>query len=408
MDYKFYVDSKSVDLVTSSRTKKLLLIGSFTGCWNFGDMMQMQSIVQLYTARCPSYAIIPLVNAVSIASDQDAVRIASIFDTPAIVFYSRASANPPSLNLQKLISINNVEALHLYGGGMLNSFWGDTWLRLLDSVLSWANPRLYLVSGQQVEAGFGSLIAAHFNTYGPCGVGCRDEESVRILRRQGVPAQYSGDDGLGSLLRLSMSQGSPTKIFSLPQCFAALQIALPQHTYMRSSAQEDDLIMERVALEAVNEAITSIAKFYNAPSPAMIVNAYRDARDLHDTLSTLRKTRFSEYFPVALAVDLPGLIMSRQIERIKDIFITCRPTVSINTYYHPTLMAMVLGIPAYLLVINSYYRQKALGLGQKAETVHEFLQADPYRVKATQESFLRRMTDAHLSWSERVLRTIAQ
>ena len=172
---------------------KTLLIGGFGGCWNFGDIAQLEGVLRYHRKRFPDCVQVVVVGAGNLRSSRDVKIIRKAFGIEHVLAFG---AHPPSpgVGFERINTIKRVENLHFYGGGQLNSFWASVRLPVVEYLHGLCGPTTYLVSGQQIEKDIAPLVASHLSKFRASVVGCRDEASVDYLRRAGVGAINAGDD----------------------------------------------------------------------------------------------------------------------------------------------------------------------------------------------------------------------
>ena len=83
----------------------------------------------------------------------------------------------------------------------------------------------------------------------------------------------------------------------------------------------------------------------------LIVGAYFDQRDeLIDSLGSIQKTGFIEHFPQFRYLDLPGLIMQKQLAQAIIPLKQCE--FFITTSYHVALLMKISGVPTFLFALT--------------------------------------------------------
>ncbi|MBF0560362.1 MAG: hypothetical protein HQL08_16470, partial [Nitrospirae bacterium] len=95
---------------------------------------------------------------------------------------------------------------HTYGGGFLNRYWIQVYLSLAPDIIDFFGVGHYLFSGQQIDREVADKLKAFFEKYPPMLIGCRDEESLAIVKEiVSHGAAYSFDDAFECLLDISRS-----------------------------------------------------------------------------------------------------------------------------------------------------------------------------------------------------------
>jgi hypothetical protein len=389
-------------LCRDPRVARVFLVGGFGGSWNFGDIVQLQSAISWHLRRHRLEEIVPIVAARNVRSAGDVALIRGAFGTPNLLAFG--GAGDAGGALQEIELRGRPSTLHFYGGGALNSFWAETRLPVIEALLSRCRPEHYVVSGQQVAPLLGPRVAAHLRQHGARIVGCRDEESVKILTTAGIHALNSGDDTWEMFDLCRHRLDSKRRGASSTPAFA-VQIGFADHVFVdygdtRRASRRQRLL---AAVKAVDEMLAQAAHESADGATAILVNGYRDPRDLLDSGSSARLTSFGRLFPESVTLDLPGLAMKGSfVERGSTVLSRYDIHFFAGNYYHPSLFFQCLGVPTFLHTFNEYYRQKVQGLGIPFRTFQDF------RITAQEEhgtrirGFNARHREIRRHWLERL------
>jgi hypothetical protein len=214
--YMLVATRQTAGACLGSNSGTVLLIGSFMGHWNFGDILQLRSTITHHRNLNPGVLLIPVVNVMTVASRADIACLERVFSTTTFAFFCREESVEENTRAQSLQFVplprpltNQTVALHVYGGGMFNRFWGNTYLDVIESALVTHVTGTYVVTGQQVAPTFADSLAAHCRTCRPEVFGCRDDRSVALLQSRGVMAQFSGDDAVDELASFTSPDQKP-------------------------------------------------------------------------------------------------------------------------------------------------------------------------------------------------------
>ncbi len=427
----FYVLPETRRKLANETITKVVLAGSFTGGWNFGDLMQLQGALRWQRLHQLGHALC-VIHGLGSAPDRAYFdRLERVFGACDWLFFSPGRAahteRAAALGLERLCDgISGPVTLHVYGGGFFNRLWGEGALRRIETLFDDTTPLRYIISGQQIGAEFAAALAGHCRRYQPDLIGCRDDASVELMRRHGLHAEFSGDDAfeeLASAASPSPSQGegrdegklpaispSPRRIPGAPDRPAAAPspsqgegrdegvqspsfgLYLNSSTYVTTAAQS-------TALRAIERDLRLLARHTGGQGAPLLITAYAEGSpDVFDTRATLARTGLATLFPMTERLDLVDAIEHRGLERAARELRQCRLVVSMS--YHVTLFCKIVGVPVHLLVFNEYYRQKRQSLGDAPATLAEFLAADVRQVMASQAAFVAQLRERRARWLE--------
>jgi len=390
----FYVRPHTLSLLADARQSKVILVGSFAGAWNFGDVLQLRGTLRWHRQRGSGIAIavhgLPMLQ-----SPIQFERLSAAFATDHWLFYSRGHADhqrrAQALGLVRLDGpIVGPTLVHAYGGGYFNRLWGAPGLQRIETVLAYTRPDCYVISGQQIGAEFAAALAAHCRQRSPALIGCRDEASLACLRQHGMHAEFSGDDALEELDLAADGAGAGS-----PSIGGDPALYLNTSDYV--TPETDGL---PTALRAINAGLETLARHCGPTAIPILIRAYaEDGPYIRDTLATVRATRFAELFPVSRVVDLVDLTMREQLASSVPLLRRCR--LAVSTSYHVTLFMKVLGVPVYLFAFNDYYRQKKAALGDAPLSLEDFLALEPELIVSRQNDYVAGQRAQRAAWLQR-------
>lgn len=401
--FRFFATESTLAKLRSSH-RVAILFGSFSGCWNFGDVAQLLGAIQWHRSQqvqvgdtvCPIAAL---------TSAQDMDRLVLVFGVQEWIFYEYYeddSAAPDKLPIEGYTLHRVGDALssrqsifHVYGGGFLNRFWGTWQLRLIEDVLRQFKPSIYIVSGQQIDPEFSSAVTEHIKAYKPLIFGCRDQDSVAALSTHNVKAYYSGDDSWEVLSQWADAVGQGRRRWwGQPRSFG-LHLNLSWYTHQEKAGTGSSVKAE--VLQELHDAFAALQGQFGADTCPVVVCAYPDPRlELVDSLSSLEMTFFTMYFPRFFSVDLMGLLAQSSWSLLKPLLDNIK--VFIASSYHTALFFKMLGVPTLLCAFNQYYQQKAKALGQEPMSVREFLAQDIAEHTRQQNRYLKRLAESRRAW----------
>lgn len=106
------------------------------------------------------------------------------------------------LDIAPVQTIRGLSVIWMYGGGFLNSMWGESVLGVVEYFLDRFPDVTYCISGQQIAPPFQARVCEHTKRYKPKLFGVRDEASSRAMSETGYQPDFSFDDASEALLIL--------------------------------------------------------------------------------------------------------------------------------------------------------------------------------------------------------------
>jgi hypothetical protein len=373
-----YADQASQE-VLACNSQKVITLGSDFGYGNFGDILQHISSLKTVknSGRFDAISIMAA-NAINFR-DFPSLALAD-YNADALIFVSEypliLSESDPQLSL--VAEIRNVAGLYLYGGGFLNTFWGDFVLNVVEYFLRRDERINYWLSGQQITPPFETRVTEHINLFRPKLLAVRDEMSLQLLIDQGLAADFSFDDATEALTDF-------TKRLSM-RCGKGLALHLNSTNYTGTDSLEHGLSKELARISLHDSANHDVTVF----------QAFRDSRqEVIDTNETIK--RLDRLFPFYnhRTIDLVGLLFDQSAS---NAAINLDLALGYSCSYHVALWLQLAGIPCWLRSTNSFYNQKSQAL-QVTQSLDEFLRSPKL---ADHSSNLERRA----AWNEKLQRNI--
>ena len=347
-----YADSFSREILSNS-DGKIIIIGGDFGYGNFGDILQHKSAVAAVKNNGEFRAIsVFAANAISHVGFPEWTR--ECYSTDAVIFVAEypliLSDSDPQLEL--ITEIKNISGLHLYGGGFLNSMWGEFVLSVVEFFLNRAPEAAYFASGQQVSAPFHTRVLEHLRHYHPSIFGVRDESSLQLLGDSGFRADYSFDDATEELLNLTKEIGLR---YSKGLCI-----------HINSSDYTANVNLQH----GLGRELNLIANSRFSKESVTLLQAFRDTRqEVFDSIETIKRLDYLYPFQTTNLVNLVGLI-SEPVGHSPHASISGELGYSCS--YHVALWLQLSGIPCWLRSANQFYDQKSRAL-QVTQGLEEFI-----------------------------------
>ena len=393
----FFGHEKTRALLRDRKVRKVLLVGGFHGYWNFGDIMQLAGTVRWYAGHLPEMALLPVVHLRPVHDPRTWKAFETLLGVDDWLMYSpgeslAVQSQARELKFQRLDpaeALGNLR-LHVYGGGLLNRFWGDSTIRLLETILEGFGIERYLMSGQQIGLECADQVARHSLRWRPETVGCRDVLSAQVLQERGVNACVTGDDAFEELVRVA---STPLGSEVHPVEPARFGLHLNLAPYARSVEDQPD----HEALETIGQDLGLLQSRFGESCHPLLIGAYlADPQGPEETWASIARVGLARLFPAFEGIDLVGLFLQGRLEGGAASIRSTELVISHS--YHVALFAQLLGVPSYLVARNNYYRQKRLGLQTGPTELKEFLEIDRRTRLGEQDSVLKGLAQARKTW----------
>jgi hypothetical protein len=377
-----YADSESREILTDT-SQKILLVGSDFGYGNFGDVLQHANALQI-VRRQSRFRTVSVFSTEVISSNDFPAWARCRYQTDAIIFVSAApqhfvDSKPPIAAVQHM---RNVTGVYLYGGGFLNTMWGDFVLDIAEFFLNRFPNARYWISGQQVSEFFEQRVAQHIARHTPVVFGVRDMRSFRVLAKTGVEPSFSFDDATEPLQALGRRLLRKSDKNAFVHCNAS------SYTGNESS------------LKKLAEELSAVDNILHGK--AILLQAYRDRREcIVDTRETVKSLEIDFPFRDYQLLELPAFCYQDENPRA---WVPVEGAMGYSCSYHVALWLQLAGIPCYLRRSNPYYDEKAEALGI-AQSLPEFLDGPAltdHRSSLEQREIWLRQLECHMADTPKV------
>ncbi|MFL5873301.1 MAG: polysaccharide pyruvyl transferase family protein [Solirubrobacterales bacterium] len=327
-----------------------ILVGSYDGSGNFGDIAQLDAALGLLDRLGPDLLVLPVVERQFAASHEKLAG--ELTNQPRDVLYF----DDGGAGGDDLVPINPPQGVspaisYLYGGGFLNPSWGDRKLAMVAAVedlLGNAGRVIRIASGQQVDKTWiesldpaRSELLRRFELWG-----ARDDDSAAALAGLAAPneAFNGGDDSIGILAAIGGAEASdPTS--------AAIEVNVhfAEHEWVTDSPDSVREFDVRLLAE-----LSRLAGRRLRVRPLL---AYLDPR--------IDERQGLERFVAACAgsdIELAEPLVLRPARIAELSGDLGGAALTLSSSYHVALTSLLLAIPTAILRDNDYYAQKAQGL----------------------------------------------
>lgn len=352
----FYASGEDAEVLESS-VAKIALVGGDFGYGNFGDILQHRSAIASIRANTTSKTV-SVFAADAMPSWNWLSPTRAAYATDVILLASHHPIRvPDGVDVVPVHLMRRFLGVHLYGGGFLNTLWGDYVLDVAAALIG-GDPRIGLVvSGQQVEATYALKFIEFLVQHRAGLVGLRDHESVAAVHSSEFTTMFSFDDATEQLQNLRSSCNFNSASNDVLMHFNT-------SSYSIGGAMELDAVSE------IGKELQTLGGLRDVN--VTMLQAYRDRRyAVQDTLETIKMLDCLWDVPRYEVVNLPALVLETDAKRIVEV----EGRLGVVSSYHTGLFLQLNGIPTWVRATNEYYRQK-MALLQTGQTFDEFV-AEP-------------------------------
>lgn len=327
-----------------------LLVGSYDGSGNYGDIAQFTAAQTLVERLGPGMLALPVLEREYLAGHRDLVQGSGVH-APHALFFDPDGAGEDDLGPVAAPVELGFGACYLYGGGYLNRLWGGRKLAMLgaaEALLTAGGVAApcRVATGLQVESGWvaaeGSPSLARFDL-----LGGRDGASQATLAAANPAAAglETGDDAIGLLGRLPLAPDSAP-------ADGRLQLNLHFAAHSWASDRPEGV------LDFYTGFLAELSRLADRPLLAQPLIAYLDRRvDERAGIERLQAACRPLGVEIAEPLVLRPTGLMEAAARLRQASLT------LSCSYHVALTSLMLGVPAVLVGDNPYYEQKAAGLG---------------------------------------------
>lgn len=359
-----YADART-RAALAAPAQRILMIGSYMGYPNFGDILQLKGALRWHAAAGLRQPVL-LCDADAVTDAAYADRLREYFGVEAVLFTCGQPLDPPPPGCDLYREPAPISTLHLYGGGFLNTMWGDYILSLVEAMHRRFGIATYIVSGQQVEPAFAPRLSEHFAEFPPAIVGGRDPRSVEVLKGIDAPAHYSFDDA-SECITLLADDLRPRKTSSDSAPHALIH--LNASGYVRAEDEAAHLLHLR-------ERLAALAAHLGPAAAVTLFQAYSDRRqhEIADSLGVAQMLEDGFAFSEYRVLQLDRLSLTLGTPSWAPPFpLNPAPTIALTCSYHVSMLCALLGVPCWMESRNGYYDQKQAALGLARASFEDFL-----------------------------------
>lgn len=345
-----YLAQRSAVQYIASIRPKVYLYGGYVGYDNFGDIIQLKSVLYFYRQHTILEPVILLHKTPHLTRDRIS-KLGRWFETSNLIFIGDPDSDLKT-TLTQVKEFGGESLFHIYGGGFLNSYWGQEIINNIQSFLTTAQPREYLFSGQQLDRSVIPRLRLLFSYKSPSLFGVRDKQSYELAgkRLQQVALYFSFDDAC-DLFLLMIRRDRRKNLFKIRKKHRLL-IHINTSDYSSKN-------IKRVA-----EYLVRLGQSRDDMKP-IVIQAYQDIRpDLKDSGESILE--LNDRFPYANyeVLNLAAVTLSFSPESPSTYFM--EPLLEVNfalvSSYHVALFMRLLKVPTFLMNENEFYDQKSQAL----------------------------------------------
>lgn len=383
---------------------RVYLYGGYEGFHNFGDVLQVKSMIRFHRATSGQEPI-PVLALTSLTDRGFPDRIRTWLGVEHILWESDERVDARSADLEPLDRVRTGGYLHVYGGGYLNRNWGARRVEVLGCLVDALVPADFIASGVQLDETVVASLGSLFTRMRPSVFGVRDRESERLARLILPPdiVDFSFDDIIEPLVEWAARVRSAG---SGPRDRVAI--------HMNSTAEYLDPAEQLSGFSLLADRIRASRPDLGAT----LVQAYDDRRTLvRDTLECVKALDGTFPFAYYDVVDLAreSLVLDAADPRPDPGLASAlgRCAFAVCSSYHTAMTLQLAGIPAYLVATNEFYRQKRTGLGLTGDLDGFLAGPEAHRTDfadlvADRASWIRRLSMHVSRWSSRAAGVLVQ
>jgi hypothetical protein len=346
----FFAEAQTARALERSRAA-VVLVGSFDGSGNYGDIAQFQAARELVGRLEPGILVLPVLERGYLASLRRLGEEGGVVAPNALFFDPEGLSDDGLLPAPAPADLAFAGA-YLYGGGYLNRHWGPRKLAMLaaaESLLEAGGAAVScrLASGLQVEpewlAAGGAPGLERFGF-----LGARDGGSRAALAGldSGTASAPSGDDAIALLAGLPAVAATGRSGEAL-----RLNLHFAEHEWMGESPG--------AALDFCAGLLVELGRLQDRPVVVQPLLAYLDERvDERPGLERLRAAAAAR----GVELEPPLVLRPAALGALAPRLAAAELTLSCS--YHAALTSLMLGVPALLVGDSPYYEQKAAGLSE--------------------------------------------
>jgi hypothetical protein len=341
----------STQAVLADARAVAVLIGSYDGSGNYGDIAQFDAALRLLEPLAPGLVVLPVLERDYRRSH---LALPAAFGKPPedALFFDPEHRGEDDLAPIRVPETIAVGAIYLYGGGYLNPSWGArklAMLRAAEDLLGTADvDAVRLGSGLQVDPTWISdlseddaTLLRRFEM-----LGARDPLSAHALvdLHSSAKVLMTGDDALGAI-----PAAEPTDAGPEPTGKLVVNLHFAEHDWVsgRPGGLHDRIL----------DFVTELGRRAGRPVLARPLIAYVDDRiDERPGVAALA----AEGTRRGIEVEEPRILRPAELAAMLPAMREAVATISCS--YHVALTSLLLGIPTVTFADNPYYEQKAAGL----------------------------------------------
>lgn len=347
-----FATSATAEVLGKARAA-VILIGSYDGSGNYGDIAQFDAALELVARLGPEVVVLPVLERDYLPNHLQLTSESGVTDSLALFFQGNGE---PEDGLVPVGAPGQLAfgACYLYGGGYLNGSWGARKLAMLDAAenllaAGGAGPPLHVASGLQVEPEWIESCAPTLSRFDLLGARDRRSQAALAAVGNGATVIEAGDDAIGVLGRLPASNRSSVDEESL-----RLNLHFAEHEWM---GRDPDTVLDFYA-----RFVAELSQLAGRPVSIQPLIAYLDGRiDERPASERLCHTCVELGAEVAEPLILRPTGLAEMAPQLGEA------TMTLSCSYHVAMTSLMLEVPALLIGDNAYYEQKAAGLVEDFE-----------------------------------------
>jgi hypothetical protein len=360
------VGSSTLEAIASSPAA-IVIIGSFDGSGNFGDVAQFLEQYRMILSTGTSVPVLAIVELRYRDVLERLVKMSPALHAVHYGYFDNPSGNAAPGDMTDLFPLRQLPGrvlFHFSGGGYANRMWArrKAAMYLAARRLVWdaegSRPYVRLAaSGLQMDEDGAIDLAILRETE---VLGTRDARSLEVATLMGAKyATFSGDDALGLLLE--SARHTPTASMSAS---GVINVHVSTESYVTpNSARRLDVVVDILGRLAQRSEVSQIN----------LIVAFGDERISERDVATQTAAMIGGMTELRRAsVDVVDI--TRRLLSGESVLPAAQFCVSSS--YHVALSSIVAEVPTVLMWSGDYYREKAEGLAELFDLPPELLLDD--------------------------------
>lgn len=403
--HHYYYVTQAAGAMLKNEPEYLVVAGTFTKRMDFGSMAQVAGVLDFYS-RQTSLVRLLFVDAANYLDR--AVRSNEPWLENVVLLLHSLRPLPRSLleveHLEEFMPNKNVRLIHCCGLAGESGPEVEIFLDSVETLLTYAQPRSYVLSSIMVRAEMASRLLEHMARTKPNAVGLQDTHMVHSLSNSGIAAVWSADDAI-SLFHAELMKAAPPERVDAKN--AAIECSFPPWLFYSNGTV--DTTRSEMAIMHTARDIRNLISHIRCDSPPLLFNASRSHRGSYNTWSSLEKMGLLDEFPIVTTIDLIAMLSHRQLDGAGKYLNASWVSHAFVSDRHVGMMLTILGIPAFISQHRGWdsdYSRRFLG--QYTFDLEHFMKQDPSKWQRWTVDQISAWSVARSNWESVIVRVLEE